>query len=447
MPKDRTDSGTEPGSPSTRPNMVHEDWNARILLLRGLNAELVHRLASIRLVLPFFFISMGAPTFFAGIIMPLTIGAQAIGKILFTPLVASASFHKTYIIFGMSVTMTGLAIIALSAHHLSITALTVFLLIVVTVVGLVRGLMKLAYGSLLPTLLSKNKRTRLLNTQEVFGGLFAILIALFANYYFQGNHPSSGHVALVWAGVLFAFLATCLAIPIREARRVPDRQSAPAPTGGAKERSSVSLTRNLQRTLKHDWFRRFLLTQLLFLSIVETLPFYSMHAASLHKDAVGALSTFVVSIGLGVLAAGPIMNRMSAKSLRLTMSFSAALAVIAALIALFLEVTDTFTSQYYYAPVFFLMSAAGMGGTVSLGVYIGEMTSEGERTYFLATTSLIASSIGIPLAVALAFVAHFQDEAAPIAVILTGNALAMAAVYWLPSETTAEKFSDARTLP
>ncbi len=441
-----TGSGVETGVRHKTSDMVHEHWNARILLLRGLNTELVHRLASIRVVMPFFFISLGAPTLFAGIIMPITVGAQSAGKVLFAPLIASAPLHKTYIVFGTLVTTVGLAIIASSAAHLTLTVLTVFLLIVVTVMGIVQGLTKLAYYALLPALLSKDKRTGLLNAQQVFGGLLAVLVALIAKYYFQDDHPTADHVALIWAGVLFAFLAACLAIPIRETRRMLPENPVPDRIGTNKKQSSISRREQFRITLKHDWFRRFVLVQLLFLSIVETLPFYSMHAASLHKDAPGSLSTFVISIGLGVLAAGPIMNRLSAKSLRTTMYFSTFLAIAAAVLALLLELTGTFTSQYYYAAVFFLMAAAAMGGSTSIKVYIGEMAPPTECTYYYATASLIVSSIGIPSALALAFAAHFQNESVPIAVILAGNVAAIAAVYWLPSESTAEKFSNARTV-
>ena len=51
-------------------------WNYRVLLGQGVSTNAPRELASVRLVLPFLYTSVGGPVFFAGLLMPIAVGAK-----------------------------------------------------------------------------------------------------------------------------------------------------------------------------------------------------------------------------------------------------------------------------------------------------------------------------------------------------------------------------------
>ena len=53
---------------------------------------------------------------------------------------------------------------------------------------------------------------------------------------------------------------------------------------GAGGNSDISLRQSFGIAFALPWFRRFIVARTLFLSIELAMPFYAIHAATLHKD-------------------------------------------------------------------------------------------------------------------------------------------------------------------
>ena len=65
-------------------------WNYRVLLSQGVLLDLSQTLSSPRLVLPFLYLALGAPVFFAGMLIPIVQIARMIGQVVSAPFVSTA---------------------------------------------------------------------------------------------------------------------------------------------------------------------------------------------------------------------------------------------------------------------------------------------------------------------------------------------------------------------
>ncbi len=414
--------------------------HVRPLLIHGINYEMIYRLAAPRTVLPFVFMTAGAPVLLAGMVLPILSIASTTSRLGSAPFVAGAQLKKYYMAFGTVLMMASLALVAFSSgNEATVFTLVLFVLATITI-GFGQGITGLAYYVITPALVDKNRFSWLMNTQNIVSAAIGILLALYLHVNLKNTNPLDTHMALIWAGAAFACVTSFAVVPIREQRRKKDdRQQA----GDGK--SATALVARLKkvkdtfsRTIKYRWYRNFLILQVLFLSVSSALPFYSIHAASLHKHSAGALSIFVVAICTGIIVGGPIMIRMSKKSLRMTMVFSGGVAAIAASLAIGLEFSQRFSHYYFYTPVFLLMSLSAQGLSVTVSVYLSELAPESEREYFFATSYFVTGTLGIIAATVLGFLAHFQDEVVPITIILAINLIAVFYVGKLPNESRDE---------
>lgn len=417
--------GTKDRNPHVRPLLVH-----------GVSYEMIYRLAAPRTVLPFVFMTAGAPVLLAGMILPVLAVASTASRLGAAPFVASAKLKKTYMALGSMLIAASLALVALSSGtEATVLTLVVFLAATI-IIGFGQGVAGLAYYAIMPALVDKDGRSWLMNTQNTLSAIVGIVLALFLHLYLKNTNPLDSHMALIWAGAAFACFTIVAVVPIKEQPRDDkDREQTgdQHPETGFTARLK-SIRNNFGRTIGHRWFRDFLILQTLFLSVSSTLPFYSIHAASLHKHSTGALSIFVVALSVGIIIGSPIMIRMSKKSLRMTMVFSAIMAAIAACLAIGLEFSQQFSHYYFYTPVFLLMSLASQGLAVTVSVYLGELAPESEREYFFAASYFVTGILGIIAATVLGFLAHFQDEVIPITIILAANIVGAFYVKRLPGE-------------
>ena len=66
----------------------------------------------------------------------------------------------------------------------------------------------------------------------------------------------------------------------------------------------AELSRGFRLIGSHPWFRRLLIGRALLLSVELAIPFYAIHAATLHDPTAQNLSVFVVASGIGVISSG-----------------------------------------------------------------------------------------------------------------------------------------------
>ena len=396
--------------------------NWHLILIQGLFYALKRRLAPPKVFLPFICVAAGAPVFLAAIVVPLFTASARISEVLSAPLVSGAQQRKTFAIAGIAGVAAGL-LIAIVAIYASLPELTVVCLVLATVaIGIGRGIGNLAYTAMLPSLFDKESRGHLLNLEGILSACAAMLIAVAAFHLFRDRDPLDSHMALAWLALLVAVPAALLLLPVAEPDRGPRPGVAPQRN---RPRGLRALVHDFRQCWHDAWFRKYLTARLLLLSVTQAMPFYAIHAASLHKDQSGAYATFVIAMSVGAVLSGPVIYRLTGKAVSTNLATAIVVAMLAAAIALANDLFMPSPVLMLYLPVLVLVALAAQVATVALAVYLGEIGSEENREYFVATSRFATGVLGTAVAALLGVLAQMHDEAIPIALLLGVNAVAL----------------------
>ncbi|MHA7772474.1 hypothetical protein [Roseibium sp. M-1] len=417
-------------SPTSRRN-----W--RLILFQGLFYSLKRRLAPPKVFLPFICVAAGAPVFLAALVVPLFTFAARTSELVSAPLVSGARQRKTYVISGIVGIAIGLLIAIVAIESRSALVTTICMAVAAIVIGIGRGIGSLAYSTLLPSLFGKEGRGHLLNLEGVLSALASMAIAVAAFSVFRNSDPLHSHIALAWLAFLVAIPAVILLLPVRE----PERPSLAVKRS---DRSGERGFNGVKRRFLYCWqiagFRKYLTARILLLSVTQVMPFYAIHAASLHKDQSGSYAGFVIAMSVGGILSGPILYRLAGRSTAVNLATAIGASMLAALLALCEDLALTGPHFLLYVPVLVLVALAAQIATVAVTVYLGEIGSDGDREYFVATSRFVSGVIGTAVAAILGLLAQLHDEAIPIAIILAANAAALAVVLLvLPEQPEGNK--------
>ena len=394
----------------------NERWNYRILLSQGTLLDVSQALSSPKLVLPFLYIALGAPILFAGLLIPLVQIGRMLGQVASAPIIASAQICKWYLGLGILAAAASLSLIALAEKSQSVHFLILIFLLVATMIGLGQGLSRLAFQNMLGYIIPIRVRGRLLFAQTGISGLLAIVIAWTIYKFYSDQEPSQGQMTLIWVSIGVGVLASILSMTIKETPPAKTEEviSDRVPN---KPIFSREMSDGIRAAIQVHWFRRFILTRALFLSIELATPFYVIHAAGSHVKRSGALSSFVIATGLGLLVGGVLWNQCSRWPLRYIMSLAATLAAFAALTAIGIEYWGQMDRVLLYTVVFFLIAIADQGISSTRKLYLANIGNGEERAYYIAVSDTLTGGVAILVAFLLGVVAHVQYAIWPILIL------------------------------
>ena len=400
-------------------------WNFRVLLGQGVLLDVSQTLSSPRLVLPFLYISFGAPAIFAGLLIPIVQISRMIGQIVSAPLISAAEICKWYMSLGILTATAALIVVALTADATSDTQhfviLTVIFLGVASVIGLGQGLSRLAFQNMLGYVVPRKLRRNLLFSQTGLSGLLAIILA-WASQKFYFNKADEEHLALLWAGIAVAMLSGILSMLVREAAVAEKKRNARI----TKQKKSIiaTLLEGIESVRQVQWFRQFIIARILFLSIELAMPFYAILAAVEHVKTEDALGGFVIATSLGLMLGGFFWQRLSPWPLRRIMSLGGLIALVAAMVALLSHYGNPTSHWFYYDLVFFLIALADQGVASTRKIYIATLASAETRPYYIAVSDTLVGGAAVLFAFVLGALAHFQHALWPILVLAGLNGLA-----------------------
>ena len=402
-------------------------WNFRVLLGQGVLLDVSQTLSSPRLVLPFLYISFGAPAIFAGLLIPIVQLARMIGQIVSAPFISAAEICKWYMSLGILTATTALIVVALTADTAEdakhFVVLTVIFLSVAAIIGLGQGLSRLAFQNMLGYVVPRKLRRNLLFSQTGISGLLAIVLAWASQKFYLGKADEE-HLALLWAGIAVAVLSGFLSMLVRESA-VAEKKVRPA-TGREKKSILATLREGINHVRQVDWFRQFIIARILFLSIELAMPFYAIIAAQAHEKTEDALGSFVIATSLGLMIGGFFWQRLSPWPLRRIMSLGGIIAFVAAMIALFSHDVDPSERSHwlYYDLVFFLIALADQGVASTRKIYVATLASAETRPYYIAISDTLVGAAAVLFAFFLGALVHFQNALWPILVLAGLNSLA-----------------------
>ena len=253
----------------------NDRWNFRILLGQGVLLDVSQSLSSPKLVLPFLYIALGAPILFAGLLIPIVQIARMIGQIAAAPIIASAQICKWYLAMGILTAAASLALIGLTVNSQSVDFLILIFLLVATIIGLGQGLSRLAFQNMLGYIIPMRVRSKLLFAQTGLSGLLVIGIAWAIHRLYATQEPSEGHLILLWVGIGVGMLAGILSMMVKEAP-LANTEKIISDRATTKLSFGRELLSGIRTAVQVSWFRRFILTRALFLSVELATPFYAM---------------------------------------------------------------------------------------------------------------------------------------------------------------------------
>ncbi|MEM8743409.1 MAG: MFS transporter [Pseudomonadota bacterium] len=400
-----------------------ENWNYGTLLGQSIFVSLAYRLTSPKLVLPFLYTALGAPVVFAGLLLPVVQISRLISQLASAPIMSKGGLRKFYIALGTVILAAALGVAGLATNDPRAGWLAVLFLLIATIIGIAQGLSGIAYWDLFGRVVPSHRQSTLLFSEAAVAAALAILIALASQRFVSHDDALHEHLELLWLGIAIAVLSCVIIALVRE-----DPPSAPEPeeqSGGfwSEVRGFQATTRT---ALGFGWFRRFNVSRALFLSVQLAMPFYAVHAAGHHAHSHHSMATFVISSSAGIIAGSLIWQNVVNRSLQLAMVVAPAIAGIAGIIAIFMEVAPETRGILLYGFTFLLLAFAAQGTSNAGSLYLVRFTTEENRSHYIAVSDFLAGTAGIVVAFAFGILSHLQGAVWPIVCIVTMNFVACA---------------------
>lgn len=403
-----------------------ERWNFGALLVQGIARRVANELSSEKLVLPFLYTALGGAVLYTGLFAPVVIVARLLAQLLGARLVEMGRRTNGWLAGTTVLTASVLALLAGYAGGLPAAWLPAAFLLASALLGLGNGFGALVQQDMLGRLLTDRRRIILLFAIGAGSGVM-VIAATVVSQLVTGFEPSESaaddHTHLIWASTGILVVASLAALATREAARAGSSEAKATRTPGYLG----ALFTNARAVFRRDWFRRFVVARVLFLSVEMTLPFFAVHAATYHAATAPSLSLFVIVFSLGMIGGGLVWPRVSRRSLQLVMSLSALVAGVAAVLAFLNHVLTGIQSPFLHAAMVFCLAFATQGTLDASTAYVVRASTDSERPYTIAVSSLAAGVVGIAIALLAGAIA--SEHGAIIAVFGMGALTVAAALY------------------
>jgi hypothetical protein len=230
---------------------------------------------------------------------------------------------------------------------------------------------------------------------------------------------AGNHLMLLWLAV-GAWIGVAAAYGV-----VLEQPSIPAP-----RRSTIAdLKHGFAMVPRYPWYKRLLIWRALLLSVELALPFYAIHAASLHGASAQNLSVFVVAISLGLIVSGPLWGRLADRDTALVGVLGSVIAAVAGVLVLIADQLGNPGFPFYHAMLFFPLALAREGVTVARSRRLSVMAPARDRPAMVAFASALLSCLSIAVALLIGAVGHLHDIRTPLVILILLN---IAAALYVP---------------
>lgn len=401
--------------------------NYAVLLGEGVAGGAATELTSVELVLPFLYTSVGAPVFFAGLLVPIATVAKRAVQVFVAPLVSAARSCKRLMALTSILIALAIAVVSLTFDVVAVYWLAPIFLIVALIIGAANGLSSLAFQDLIGRILSRERRHHLLFTQSSLGGVIVVIVALGSQVILPPGTSLAAHQELIWLGIGLFVLSALVIMAVRE----PTAAQSSGDSGASRKRGPTiaALKNSFRIALALPWFGRFLIARSLYLSIELAIPFFAIHAASFHGDSITGLNAFVIAANIGLIIGGFAWAKFDEGSVDRILIIAAGIAGIGGLLAMAIEIGFASQSIFLYAVVFVLVSLGADGVKNGRTLYLIGMATHEERPFCIAVANITIGMVAIAFGALLGVLAGFKGVAWPIFALVVLNVAA--ALYTL----------------
>jgi hypothetical protein len=316
------------------------------------------------------------------------------------------------------VTGTGLALagvfalIFAAAATLAPAIAAVALLACAATAGMSIGVLNVSHADLQAKTVARRMRGKVDAQSATLGGLLT-LGTTFAIWMFLPG-AADNHLILLWLAV-GAWIGFAWAH-----NAIQEQASEPVATHG----TLAQLRQGLSLPTRYPWFGRFLVWRVLLLSVELAIPFYAIHAASLHDPSARNLSAFVAAIALGLVLSGPIWGRIIDRQNAAVGAAGSWLAAAAGVVVLILDQLGYAAAPFWHAVLFLPLSLARQGVVQARSRYLSVKAPAAERPAMVGFGNALLACAGIVVALIVGAAGHLHDIRTPLVILILCNAAA-----------------------
>jgi hypothetical protein len=406
---------------------VQTGWNFQVLLTQGTLFRVGVQVSSVLIVVPYLADQVGSPRIMVALLVP-GFTAGALLGMAFGPKVLRISVSVAGLLGGIA--MIDAALTALIAVDIAVVPsrfVAYPLLLMCILIGIVSGSLEVVMPVAMSALLSAQQRSDVLLKQSGYAAALVIAITAFAASRFVRDSMPWRDVDLLWIGVAAMVLcaACCFAL------RTPGVELANGPG-----RTLDTLRNGHSYLCTNRWMQRFLVTQLVFMSVTLSPMFYAIYAAESLGAGVGDMDDFLVFVGIGLLAGIPLWRLVRTRlGVRGMYACSAGIGVAAAIICIVSQRWHLLPGLWALGPVLLLSAVANQAVWPAAYDWVFGHASD-EQAVVVISYSQIVVSLGVIFAgFALSVAAEYGPDVWPLGLLLALTALACLAATRVPRTT------------
>lgn len=365
----------------------HVPSNFFRLLLLQLLTKLADVSASTRVVIPSLLQSIGVPTYFIGLLVPLRESGSMLPQAYLGHWLSQIKQRRHVYAAGALLQAMSMLSLLLSIFFLQDVVAGIAALFCVLLFSLSRSLCSISSKDLTGQTIPVQVRGRLSGWGVSASGVLTIALGLWVFFSDIGQDSSPWLLAL--AGSAFV-LATVVGLRIKEPGMKHD---------GEKPQSSV-LKQSWQMLRTREDFRQFMLVRGLLICSGLALPYFVLLYNQQSSDPA-SMGMFILASGFAAMVGGNTWGILADKrSSRLVLRVAAISTTILCLIACFCSLIET--EKALYIILFFLLSITHEGVRLGRKTYLINMAEDHKRTLYVATsnsmTGLLLLAAGLPTA-------------------------------------------------
>jgi hypothetical protein len=387
-------------------------------LAANLLGKVADEIGSAKLIIPWLFGTLGVPALFTGFLVPIREGGVLLPQLAVAAAVRKLAVRKTVWIAGALLSGASLFGMAWAAVRTEGLAAGGWILLMLILFSLSRGLCSVSAKDVLGKTVSKSRRGALMGWSSGLSGIAVLLVGLWlgtVDLAAAGPQVFSG--LLIAGGVLWIIAAWIFSAILEQ----------PGSTEGGGNALTVAIAQ--LKILKSDVpFRHFVTARALLLSVALAPPFYVLLAQAQSGRGLSGLGSLIIANGLASSLSAPFWGYMGDRSSKQVMAIAATGAGLLGVFTFFAVTAgwNWLTNAYGMAAIFLILNV--MHGGVRLGrkVYLVDMATGDNRAAYVAVSNTL---IGI-LMLAGGLIGLIGDRLGPAATVLVLGLLSLiSAVY------------------
>jgi MFS family permease len=364
---------------------------------------------NMRLVIPWIDTQRGVAYFLVALILPILQFGLIAAQLGSAPLMSRFVMRRQPVVgFGLVLVAAILGIIG-AAGIATASLAGLALLLCVLFFGVGHGALNVGYDDLVAKTIPEPLLGRLVAHRAALGGTLTLVLSLAVLLFLptvEGNQELLLWLAVAgWLGVILTYAAL----------------SEPPSPAIRKRFTLAELSRGYGLIQVYPWFRRLLIARTLLLSVELAIPFYAIHAATIHDPTAQNLTVFVIASGIGVISSGLLWSRSSDRA---RMAAGAAVALVAGVLTLVIDGIEDLQIPYFHGIVFVLLTIAEQGAIQGQITYMMDHAPAADRPILIATANASMRTVGIGVALVLGAAGHLHDIRTPLVVLMAFNAAA-----------------------